>query len=140
MATRSSRLALGTLHAQRSPVGATVRGGGLSQSRTRRSSSTDVSFSILVDSEKERLWWFESVALKQIHYHMLTKTSCKIPLWLNFPGLSLFVFLIFLVRRKYRYVLSWGWFSLLLGVYSVIAYYLLIYDINYINNHYNKLI
>ena len=28
MATRSSRLALGTLHAQRSPVGATVRGGG----------------------------------------------------------------------------------------------------------------
>ena len=53
MATQSSMLALGNLHAQRSPVGATVR--GVSQSQTRLSSSTDVSFSILVDSEKDRL-------------------------------------------------------------------------------------
>ena len=69
-----------------------LQSGGVSQSQTRLSSSTDVSFSILVDSEKERLWRFESVALKQIHYHVLTKTNCKIPLWVNFPGLSLCFF------------------------------------------------
>ena len=109
--------------------------GGVSQSQTWLSSSTDVSFSILVDSE-ERLWWFESVALKQIHYHVLTKTNCEIALWVNFPGLSL----CFLSCSKEMQVsLELGVIFSSFGGNSVIAYYLLICDINnYINNKCNK--